>query len=424
MTYSQRKRTKLLVVAQYYYPEQFRINDICAEWVKRGYEVTVITGIPNYPQGKFYKGFGWFKKRHEIHEGVEIIRLPIVSRGTSKLRLTLNYLSFVVSGYFWQLLTVQTADCVFVHEVSPMTQTLVGVWYGKRRGIPVIHYVTDLWPENVEAVSGLHSKILLGSINKMVDYLYANNNKILTSSRSFIGAIEKRGLPSNKLEFWPHYAEDYYKQQSRNSSKKASLLIPHEEDVINIAFTGNIGEAQGLYILPIAAKLLREKSIRICFYIIGEGRGKDSLQGAIEKVNIEEYFAFIPKQPAAEIPFLLAQCDVGLVILSENPVFKMTIPTKLQSYLACGIPIIASGEGEMCDIVTHAGAGFCAQTGSPAALADCITRFASLDDVQVRQMQANALLYYQRHFNKDNLMNRMDEIILEAVIGKRTNERT
>ena len=421
MTQSNRKPIKLLVVAQYYYPEKFRINDMCAEWVKRGYDVTVVTGIPNYPRGKFYQGYGWFKKRRETHEGVKIIRLPIISRGTSKMRLGLNYISFVVSGFFWQLFTRQKAECVFVHEVSPMTQTLVGIWFSKRRRVPIIHYVTDLWPENVEAVSGLRSTKLLNFLGKMVDYIYANNDRILTSSSSFVSAIKGRGVPVDKLEYWPHYAESFYSQRNRGGCPNASSLIPYKDDVINIAFTGNIGEAQGLNILPFTAKLLRKKAIRVVFNMIGDGRGKETMLKVIEEEGVEDFFRFIPRQPAESIPSFLSQCDVGLVILSDNPVFKRTIPTKLQSYMACGIPIIASGEGEMCDIVEQAEAGLCAQTGNPDALANCIEKFASMDDEHIRKMQINALQYYSQNFNKETLINRMDEIItttiMEAKVG-------
>ena len=126
----------ILVIAQYFYPEQFRINDICTEWVKRGYKVTVVTGIPNYPQGKYYDGYGLFKKRKETYNGIEIIRIPLVPRGNNSIMLALNYLSFVVSGFFWKMFTKIKADYVFIFEVSPMTQALPGVWYAKKRKIP------------------------------------------------------------------------------------------------------------------------------------------------------------------------------------------------------------------------------------------------------------------------------------------------
>lgn len=123
---SRHEKGALLVVSQYFYPEQFRINDMCAEWVKRGYSVTVLTGIPNYPQGKFFAGYGWFSKRKELYEGVNVLRIPIISRGKSNISLALNYLSFVVSGFLWGLFTKEKPDLVFSFEVSPMTQVLPG----------------------------------------------------------------------------------------------------------------------------------------------------------------------------------------------------------------------------------------------------------------------------------------------------------
>ena len=161
----------ILVIAQYFYPEQFRINDICTEWVKRGYKVTVVTGIPNYPQGRYYKGYGLFKKRREIYNGIDIIRIPLIPRGNNAIMLALNYLSFVISGYFWKSTTNIKADYVFIFEVSPMTQALPGVWYAKKRKIPCYLYVQDLWPENVEIVAGVKNKRIINAIGKMVDYI-------------------------------------------------------------------------------------------------------------------------------------------------------------------------------------------------------------------------------------------------------------
>ena len=139
----------ILIVSQYFYPEQFRINDIAAEWVKRGHKVTVLTGIPNYPQGKFYDGYSWRKNRREVWNGVDIIRIPLFARGKSSIGMILNYFSFVISGFFWKCFTKLKADVVFTFEVSPMTQALIGVWYSKKHKIPNYLYVQDLWPENV-----------------------------------------------------------------------------------------------------------------------------------------------------------------------------------------------------------------------------------------------------------------------------------
>lgn len=409
------KPIKLLVVSQYFYPEQFRVNDMCVEWVKRGYDVTVVTGIPNYPQGKFFKGFGLFKRRRETYYGVRIIRLPIISRGRSKFRLILNYISFVVSGFIWNVFSRLKADCVFIHEISPMTQSLVGVWFGKRRDIPVIHYVTDLWPENVVAVSGIKSARIIRMIGGMVDYIYRNNEKILTSSRRFIPAILSRGVDERKIHFWPHYAEEFYQPKQRNEDFDAAGLIPSSKTCLNIAFTGNLGEAQGLHILPTTALLLKERSTDFCFNMIGEGRGKDELLRLVKQEGVEDCFRFIPRQNADQIPYFLAQCDAGLVMLSNNPVFELYLPTKVQSYLACGIPIIASGKGEMCDVVMEAKAGCCAKTGDAESLADVIERLSKHNDQERETLRNNALEYFQANFHKSKLMDQMDEYLKNTI---------
>ena len=147
------KKKHILVVSQYFYPEQFRINDICTEWVKRGYKVTVLTGIPNYPQGEYFEGYDLVHKRTAEWNGIRIIRIPLIPRGHNSIGLVANYFSFVISGFIWKSLTKIKADYVFTFEVSPMTQALIGVWYAKKNKIPHYLYVQDLWPENVEIVT-------------------------------------------------------------------------------------------------------------------------------------------------------------------------------------------------------------------------------------------------------------------------------
>ena len=205
------KKKHILVVSQYFYPEQFRINDICQEWVKRGYQVTVVTGIPNYPEGRFYTGYGFFKRRTEKWNGVRIIRIPLIARGKTPVGMVVNYLSFVISSFLWVRFTKIKADYVFTFEVSPMTQALLGVWYSKKHKIPNYLYVQDLWPENVEIVTGIHSQLILKPIGKMVDYIYKNCDQIFATSPSFVKEICKRGAEAEKVHYWPQYAEEYYK---------------------------------------------------------------------------------------------------------------------------------------------------------------------------------------------------------------------
>lgn len=397
----------ILVVSQYFYPEQFRINDICQEWIKRGYKVTVITGIPNYPQGKFYKGYGWFKKRKETWNGVDIIRIPLISRGKSSIRLALNYFSFVVSGWFWKLFTRVKADIVFTFEVSPMTQALVGVWYAKRRKIPHYLYVQDLWPENVEIVTGIKSKAILNPISKMVNGIYKRSDKIFATSPAFVTEIQKRVFDNKqKVVYWPQYAEDFY-QPTQN---KELSIIP-KNDRFKIIFTGNIGQAQGLEVLPKTAKILQADKAKVQFIIVGDGRDKENLLSQIKENGVEDMFLLIPRQPAESIPEILAQADVAFISFKDTPLFEKTIPAKLQSYMACGMPILAAAKGETERVITEAKCGVCCAIGNEQSLAKEILALLQSDKLQ--QMGKNAREYSVKHFNKKILLDEMDDYLKE-----------
>lgn len=398
----------ILVISQYFYPEQFRINDISQEWVKRGYKVTVVTGIPNYPQGEFYKGYGYDQRRQENWNGVNIIRLPIKPRKKGIINLILNYLSYVLEGLKWVNKTKVRADMVYIYEVSPMTQALVGVWYAKKHKIKCHLYVTDLWPENVEIITGIHNKLFLSSIGVMVDYIYKHSDYIYTSSASFIDKIVKRNVNREKIVFWPQYAEEFYKEIERGES----LEIPND-GVTNITFAGNLGAAQGLDLLVDAAVLLKSDNIFVRFNIIGTGRYEEKLKLSIKKNSVSKYFNFIPQQPAEKIPEYFAWSDAALIILSKSHVFAMTIPAKTQSCLACGIPILVSADGEVQNIIKDANCGFCSNSGDAEGLVKNIKRFIKLTSLEKVKLSENAVIYYKENFDKTMLMNKMEKSLNE-----------
>lgn len=395
----------ILVISQYFFPEQFRINDICEEWVKRGYKVTVVTGIPNYPQGEFYDGFGVFKQNKQTYRGIEIIRLPIVPRGNNSLMLALNYASFVVSGFLWQLFTNVKPDNVFIFEVSPMTQALPGVWLSKRRKIPCYIYVQDLWPENVEIITGIKNKTIINAIGKMVDYIYKNSTGIFTTSRSFVEAIISRGVDKAKVNYWPQYAEDFYVPVEKQDIEE----IPNVDN-LNITFTGNIGQAQGLDILVEAAKILKEdyQVDNVTFNIVGDGRYKEKLKQNITDNEVTGMFHFVGKQKPEKIPDILASSDVAFLSLIKDPLFSKTIPAKLQSYMACGKPILAAADGETSTIILESECGLCVPSGDAHALAKAILEYLEMPSEKIAGIGTKARSYYDNNFNKSLLLNEMD----------------
>ena len=395
----------ILVISQVFYPEQFRINDMCCEWIKRGYRVTVLTGIPNYPQGKFYPGYGICKKRKEQWNGIEIIRIPVIPRGNNGVGLILNYLSFPISGFFWKLFTKIKADYVFMFETSPMTQCVIGVWYTKKRKIPLYLYAQDLWPENVEVVTGIHSPIVIEPIQKMVDYIYKNCTEIFVTSPSFVKAVCNRKLrvPEEKVHYWPQYAEEFYVPMEKTEVEE----IP-DRNVFKVIFTGNVGYAQGLDILPKTAQLLKKAGREVLFCIVGEGRYLEELKSEINRLNVKEMFCMVPRQPATKIPKLLAASDAAFLSFMETKLFEMTIPAKLQSYMACGIPVIAAASGESKRVIEEASCGICTPSGNEKMLADSIITMMRLPKGTLKSMGENARSYFVRNFEKQKLMDEIE----------------
>lgn len=386
---------------------------MACEWVKRGYKVTVLTGIPNYPMGKYFDGYDRKHRTREIWNGVNIIRIPLIARGNSSnkilnaIGMIANYLSFVISGWRW-VKSKEAAnldiDIVFTVEVSPMTQALIGIWYGKRYNVPTYLYVQDLWPENVETVTGIHNKMIIAPIDRMVDKIYRETGTIFTTSPSFVKAIVNRDVPvdKDKVHYWPQYAEDFYKPMKA----KCVEGINECDGFYKIAFTGNVGTAQGLDILPKAAQLLKNEAVK--FIIVGDGRFLPELERQINERNVRDMFVMIPRVPAETVPEILSVCDAGFISFGKTSLWENTIPAKLQSYMACGKVIIASASGETKRVIEEAECGLCTEIGDEGALAEGIK---TLMKINCPDMGINARAYYKSHFDKTRLMDEMDVFI-------------
>lgn len=407
----------ILLISQYFFPETFRVNDIACEWVKRGYKVTVLTGIPNYPMGKYFDGYDSKHRIRETWNGVNIIRIPLIARGNSSNKLfnaagmAANYFSFVRSGKKWVKSKEAEnlhADLVFTVEVSPMTQAMIGVWYGQRYNVPTFLYVQDLWPENVETVTGIHNKLIIWPIDRMVDKIYKETGTIFTTSPSFVEAIVNRKVPVDraKVHYWPQYAEEFYRPMD---------TVPFEgiedDGCFRIAFTGNIGTAQGLDVLPKAAKLLKEE--RIKFVIVGDGRYQSEFERQIDALDVRHKFVMIPRVPAERIPEILSNVEAGFISFNKTPLWENTIPAKLQSYMACGKPIIASASGETKRIIDEARCGMCCPIGDAEALVEGIKLLVNADQKKIGK---KAREYFELHFDKKKLMDEMEKYIDQIIV--------
>lgn len=403
----------ILLISQYFHPETFRVNDMACEWVKRGFKVTVLTGIPNYPMGKYFEGYDWKHRTRETWNGVNIIRIPLIARGNSsnKFRnacgMAANYLSFVYSGYRWvksKEAAELHADLVFTVEVSPMTQALIGIWYSQRYHVSSYLYVQDLWPENVETVTGIHNRAIIGPIDKMVDKIYRETGTIFTTSPSFVEAIVNRkvSVDRSKVHYWPQYAEEFYRPMDPQNIDG----IDNSDGYFKIAFTGNIGTAQGLDVLVKAAKILRNDNVK--FIIVGDGRYQMEFKRQIRERRLENKFIMFPRVPAERVPEILSCVDAGFISFNKMKLWENTIPAKLQSYMACGKAIIASASGETERVIAEAGCGICCEIGNAEVLAGGIQELMHLDS---KVMGRRARGYFEAHFDKRVLMDEMTEYI-------------
>ena len=397
---------RILVVSQFFYPETFRYNEIAAELANRGYKITVVTGIPNYPMGKFFPGYSWTKKRKETWNNIEINRIPLIARGQSNFGMILNYYSFVISGWFWNRFNKIDADMVLSFESSPMTQLKVGCGYARKHKVPHFVYVQDLWPENVEEVTGIHNRLVIGPIDRMVDKIYKQVDKIFVTTPSFVEAIVNRKKPvdRNKVHYWPQFAEEFYKPMNRSQVDG----IP-DDDSFKIAFTGNIGFAQGLEILPKTARILNDQNVR--FVIVGDGRYQAGFEKLIDELGVSDKFILLPRVPAQKIPEILSACDAGFISFAKSPLWEMSIPAKLQSYMACGKAIIASASGETKRLINEANCGICCELGNAEELAEGIKTLMNAD---IDTMGKSARDYFDKNFSKSVLMDEFERYIREV----------
>lgn len=405
---------KILVVSQYFWPENFRINDLVKEWVRRGHQVTVLTGLPNYPSGKIFEAYRVEPDKFLNYEGARVVRVPMLPRGTGSVRLLLNYVSFVVSSVLlgpWHLRGVN-ADVIFVFEPSPVTVGLPAVLLGKLKRSPVVFWALDLWPETLAAMGVVRSPLLLSWIGRLVRFIYDRCTLVLGQSRSFLDSIAKYCTDKEKIRYFPSWAEEVF----ADADVKPAAEVPVMADCFTLLFAGNIGEAQDMPAVLDAAECLRD-SETIRWIIVGDGRKSEWLQAEVIKRGLQEKVLMPGRFPVERMPSFYAHADALLVSLKRDPVFSMTIPGKVQSYLMAGIPLIGMLDGEGAAVIRDANAGLTCAAGDGAGLARAVRTMAAMTPDDRFALGHNGRRYAQQEFGRAPLMDRLDALLQEAVIN-------
>ena len=399
---------KILLVSQYFYPENFRLNDFAFKLASKGHEVTVLTGIPNYPNGK---AFGAFKiLRKDSIKGVTVYRVPMMLRGNSRgIELILNYISFLVSAVIFGpiLLLRERFDIVFATNYSPATVGIVGAFFAALKGTPLFLWVHDLWPDTLTALNATKSNFALTLVELMIRWIYRRSDRILIQSRAFKSSVESRGIHANKIEYFPNWAEDLYTDTICDLELKNTMKIPQNKFII--MFAGNLGECQSLDTIVNAAKILQDSPIH--WVLLGDGREKSNIEKKIIKSDLTTNISLLGHYPVEDMPRFFAQADVMLVTLRSEPVFSLTIPGKVQSYLKSGKPILAGLNGEGASIVSESGAGIAVPADDPVGLAEAALQLSSLNSGELKNMGTLGKKYYDENFDVDMLINRFEHLV-------------
>jgi len=393
---------KILIISQYFWPENFRLNDITIELVKKGHEVTVLTGIPNYPIGKFYPGYSWFKKRIQNYHGVNIIRVPVFSRGKGNIfQLVLGYISFTLSSSIRSLFFSSKEFDVILFSLSPLAEGIPAVIMKIFKHTPIIYWVQDIWPESLSSTNLIKSKFILSSVNLFIKLIYKRCSYIMIKSNGYITSIHNKGIAKEKIIFFPDTAESIYKPLDK---KEPSSVVPDEG--FCVMFAGNIGVAQDFDTILKTAEILHNNS-QIHWVIIGDGRMASYVKNEIIRRNLSTSFHLLGRYPLENMPKFFSQADVLLVTLKNDPILNMAIPGKIQSYLACAKPIIAALNGEGATIINQAKAGITCDAENPQQLADAVLKMYDMSERARQALGANGRKYFELNFEQSMLLDRL-----------------
>jgi glycosyltransferase involved in cell wall biosynthesis len=394
---------RVLIVSQYFWPENFPINDIVKCLVDKGVEVDVLTGKPNYPEGAYFKGYRGMGCGFEQRDGADIFRVPLAARGSrNALKLMSNYLSFVISGCIFGpwLLRRRRYDAIFVYAISPPLQAIPAIFLGFLKRAKVVVWVQDLWPDSLVATGYVKNVTVLKCVERVVRFIYRHTDLLLVQSQAFVHHV-KQLAPSKPIAYFPNSVNPIFSADI----DVALPDLPLQDSVFSVVFTGNVGAGQAVDVIVGAAEQLRERP-DISFVVIGKGSRWDWLREEVVQRGLKNLH--LPGSLAVEMmPSVMRKASVLLVTLTDEPIFAATVPSKLQAYMAVGRPILASINGEGARLVLEAQAGLAVPAQDATALAKAVLQLFEMSPAERESMGANGRQYSEANFNQERLMDQL-----------------
>lgn len=398
---------RILIISQYFWPENFKINDLCLGLKEKGHYIEVLTGLPNYPKGKFFEGYSLFKNNDETWEGIPVHRSKLLPRGSGGIKLMINYFSFAFFASLKSQSLSNKFDCILVYEPSPITVGIPAIFAGKKLNIPYYFWVQDLWPESLTAAGGIKNRFVLNFFESITKLIYRKAEKVLVQSKGFKNYIINQDIDPDKIIFYPNSTENFY--QPVISEKSFQDKMP---EGFCITFAGNLGEAQSLFTILNAALIVKQKGYhQIKWVFLGDGRQREQLEKYVELNNLKNEVHFLGAYPGTDMPKFFACSDALISTLKKNKIFSLTIPSKIQSYLACGKPILASLDGEGADIIDNAKAGYSSPAEDEINLAENAIKLFNDSEEDRKIMGENGLAYFNEEFERNMLLDKLINIL-------------
>ena len=403
---------RILIITQYYWPENFRINEVSEELIKLGHKVYILTGYPNYPKGEIYSEFKKNYKKFSKYKGAVIIRVPILPRKANNLNLALNYISFLLSsifiGYF--KLKGKEFDLIFTCQLSPVTIGITSAFFAKIRKIPQVFWVQDLWPDTLVALNIMTKNWQINLFKNLVNWIYSRCDLILAQSENILKEIKKYSSVKNNIYYFPTWGES---DLFLKIAPPAPEIRP--KDIFTILFAGNIGEAQDFpNLINAVQNMIFNNVTNFRIILIGDGSKKEWVKMEVKKLNIEKYFEFYNSYPLERMPSFFRHADALMVSLLNKKVFNMTIPGKIPFYLGSGIPIIGMICGAGAEVIKKSKGGWVCDSGDYLNLSKIIQNIILLEKEELKKIGLKGKEYANKEFSKQTLINKLNKIFIET----------
>ncbi len=392
---------KILVVSQYYNPEQFQINEICPELVRRGHQVTVLTGLPNYPKGVVPKEYKFGRRRDEMIDGVRVVRCTEFGRKKGKINLILNYASFAIFGSLKAKGLREEFDVIVSYGLSPITSTYPALAYKKKHNIPLLLYCLDIWPESAQAHVHNDKGRLYRTIWNMSKNIYSKCDCIAVTSKPFIEYLnQKNGFPEERTVYIPQHAD---------SSMLETDLKAEENGIADFMFAGNFGNGQVLHNIILAVAELKDKG-NFKVHMVGDGSRANDIKKLAAEKGVEDKVIFYGNQPRDKMPDFYKMADALLITLRGNNFVGNTMPGKLQMYMAAGKPVFGAINGAAPQVIEEAGCGACAPAEDYKGLAELMANYIDHPE-KYQDCGQNAREYFKENFTLEVYCNRLEQVM-------------